>query len=278
MEWALAMDQNSALENKLVEKSNWFANRRLDKTSRERIQTMVVPDSLKEAYCVQQRVLEKLGWHVGGWKLGGTNQGTRNKFDCNSAYYGPIEEGKIIFGETENSFEWELPSSLRGEAEISFRLSPKIDQLRELDSLEDVFGYVDALAPSLECPYCTIVDVESLGLGALIADLCGSGYLILGKIVPINPAALMCNQIIEISQLQNSAEIGSTVNIIGFPIQALFEFLNLAFEHQLDLRAGQWIATGGCTSCVELIPNSPVILKFENIESFQVVIKCENGN
>lgn len=276
------MSQDLVMENKLIEKANWFANRRLGSTSteiaQEIAQEIAVPDSLKEAYFVQQRVLGQLGWHVGGWKLGGTNEGTRNKFDCKRAYYGPIEERKIIFSETENSFDWDLPGSLRGEAEISVRLTSKVNMLSELSSLEDVFAYVDLLAPSLECPYCTIADIESAGLGALISDLCGSGYLILGKIVPINPMMLKRNQIIEISQLGNNAEIGNTGNIIGSPVQALFEFLNLAFEHKLDLRAGQWIATGGCTSCVELLSNSPITLKFQNIESFQIVANCSNGN
>lgn len=266
------------MEKTLFEKTNWFVQRRLGINHVEAGQKDFMPVDLDEAYRVQHEVLTQLGWCVGGWKLGGTNTGTRSKFSCTNAYYGPIEQRKIIFSEIENSFDWDLPGSLRGEAEISVRLTSKVNMLSELSSLEDVFAYVDLLAPSLECPYCTIADIQSAGLGALISDLCGSGYLILGKIVPVNPMMLKRNQIIEISQLGNDAEVGNTGNIIGSPVQALFEFLNLAFEHKLDLRAGQWIATGGCTSCVELLSNTPIALKFQNIESFQIVANCSNGN
>jgi 2-keto-4-pentenoate hydratase len=267
------MGQDTASESKLIEKTNWFANRRTNTALIESANARFVPDSLVEAYSVQERVVGKLGWHVGGWKLGGTNHGTREKFECKNAYYGPIEEEKIVYSESRNSFEWHLPGSFRGEAEISFRLSSKVDQLRELSSLEDVFAYVDALAPSLECPYCTIDDVQSLGLAALIADLCGSGYLVLGKVIPVSQVILGRHQVVEIEQLEKKSGVGNTLNIIGSPLQALYEFLNLAFEHKLELREGQWVATGGCTPCIEFIPNSLVTVKFECMESFTCLVR-----
>lgn len=272
------MSLDSNCEKKIIDQANWFSNRRLANATKGSIFSEFAPESLEDAYKVQKKVTKTLNWHVGGWKLGGTNQVTRDMFSCHNAYYGPLDNSKIIYSENQNSFEWMLPATLRGEAEISFRLSSKVNMLRRLNSLDEVFGYVDAIAPSLECPYCSIPSVQSSGLATLIADLCGSGYLILGKVVPIDPVVLMRNQIIEISQLGNYTEIGNTGSIIGLPVQALFEFLNLAFEHKLDIRAGQWIATGGCTSCVELLFNSIINIKFQNMESFQIVSTCSIGN
>lgn len=255
------------------QKADWFADRRISSVIKNIGITEYSPQSIEEAYKVQKMVVKKIGWNVGGWKLGGTNQITRDLFQCETAYYGPIEKKKIINAKIQDGFNWDLPGSIRGEAEVAFRLSSKIDTLRVLSSLEEVFDYVDAIAPSLECPYSTIPDIETAGLGSLIGDLCGSGYLILGTIIPILNNYFIDNDIIKVNQDNRDEEIGSTQNIIGSPVQSLYDFLNLTLKNEVKLQQGQWVATGGCTNCIKFDFCTPINVSFSNIGAFDIKIK-----
>ena len=147
-------------------------------------------------------------------------------------------------------------------------------ELVGITEFEDVLKYVDAVAPSLECPYTNFSDIARAGLGTLISDLCGSGFLVLGSTVPINQSSDLSinNEIIEIMQGEYLVEIGSTKQIIGSPIQSLFHFLNLAYQNKLDLKKGQWIATGGCTSCVELNLCTDIRVSFSGLGAFNIRI------
>lgn len=251
------------------EKVAWFIERRTAAEVYNDHWLDFIPDSLEQAYLMQGEIAEELRWNVGGWKLGGTNQSTMEKFGCRNAYYGPIDCDHVIYSENEDFFEWNLPGPIRAEAELSFRLSKKFDFFDKLNSIEDVLEYVDVYAPSLEFPYCIIPDLDKAGLEGLVADLCGSGYLVIGQAIPIELYNLMCNQTIRIKQ-RDSVSKGNTSNIIMSPIQALFQFFNLAKQHRLSLNAGQWIATGGCTSCVNFIPNSLISVEFSGMEQFQI--------
>ena len=52
--------------------------------------------SIYDAYQVQQNVISNLGLVVSGWKLGGTNSKTRELFNTNELYWGPIFNGCIM--------------------------------------------------------------------------------------------------------------------------------------------------------------------------------------
>ena len=39
------------------------------------------------------------------------------------------------------------------------------------------------------------------------------------------------------------------------------------------MKGGHWIATGGCTSCISLRPNSPITINFQGMEPFEFVIR-----
>lgn len=254
--------------------SQWIVERRLNpqKLTTNYKNFIPVPASLKDAYNIQKSVVKKLNLNIGGWKLGGTNKTSREIFSCSHLYCGPIDSKNIILSNTNKYFNWTLPTKPQGEAEISFRLSSNIQNLCKLNNKNDVFSYVDALAPSLELPYSVIDKNQNKELSLLISDLCGSGYLVLGDVIPIQRFKSSAYEAIEIIQSSTRLESGSTKNIIGSPKLSLFEFLNFAFENKLKLTKGQWIATGGCTPCTELVFNSRIQVKFQKSGCFSSVI------
>lgn len=270
------MPQFKTGKRSFEEKVGWFLEKRATAELCDDNRLDFIPDSLEQAYLIQDEIAKRLQWNVGGWKLGGTNQGTRRKFGCRTAYYGPIDRHKIISVQNTDRFEWIFPGPIRAEAELSFRLSGNVNFINKLKSIEDVLKYVDACAPSLEIPYCTISDLGKTGLQGLVADLCGSGYLVTGNPIAIDSFNLKCHHSIQMRQNDNLF-LGSTSNIIASPVQALFEFFNLAKEHNLSLEPGQWVATGGCTSCVEFLSGSSISVEFSGMEEFQIVVNRASG-
>jgi len=269
------MSKFKITKRSLEEKVEWFLARRISAPLCDEIRPVLIPDSLDEAYLVQDELAKLLGWKVGGWKLGGTNRGTRQKFGCCAAYCGPIDSRRIIFSQNADFFEWTLPGPIRAEAELSFRLSSKIKSINELTSIEDVLKYVDACASSIEFPYCTLPDLEEAGLVGLVADLCGSGYLVIGRSTAIDGFNPKHPRSVRLRQNDNLS-LGQTSNIIGSPVQALFEFFNLAIDHNLNLEPGQWIATGGCTPCVDFLSGSRITVEFSGMEEFEIVVNSDS--
>ncbi|MDC6460007.1 hypothetical protein PQY66_06675, partial [Luminiphilus sp.] len=138
------------------------------------------PSNIDEAYEIQKAVTEKLGGNIGAWKLGGTNPWTREAFACSDAYWGPIFIEYVLDANEVNIIDWEFECEARAEAEIAFRLAKDVhpDEIVALEiDLPSLFDYV---APSLEFPINFYSDVVEHGLPSLIADLCGSGCLVLG--------------------------------------------------------------------------------------------------
>lgn len=232
---------------------------------------LYISPTLRDAYKVQDKLVDQLNWQIGGWKLGGTNTHTQEKFQCESLYFGPIESKKIIYSHAQESFKWFFPLVPKGEAEISFRLSGNVEELNELNSLDQILDYVDAFSPSIELPF-SVIPSNDKGLNPLVEDLCASGFLVLGKIEDISDHKIIEDLEINIFRSDELIETGNTSNLILSPLETLFEFLLKARSNKLKLYEGQWIATGGCTSCLQLDYDSPIKIAFGDLEPFYFLI------
>lgn len=141
------------------------------------------PDSINEAYRIQRVNRNKLG-DILAWKLGGSTLTTRQIFNTDSIYFGPIFANNVTF--SDNKLK-SLPiyNLLRyGEAEIAFRLSNQINLLDEPSLMRDPNLLVDAIYPAVELP-CAPFPLPDAGLEVLIADMCASGHLILGQAISL---------------------------------------------------------------------------------------------
>ena len=226
------------------------------------------PSDIDEAYEIQKAVTEKLDQKIGAWKLGGTNPWTREAFACSDAYWGPIFAENVLHAHEVNIINWGFECEPRAEAEIAFRLAKDVrpDEIvaREID-LPSLF---DCVAPSLEFPVNFYSDVVDHGLPSLIADLCGSGYLVLGPPIQIDWQAIAMPTAVTVVERAEIAS-GTSGSLIGGTQEILKDFLRSAGQRGFHFKKGQWVATGGCTPCVPIRYKEPLTVRFENLKALK---------
>jgi len=254
---------NISIENKI----DYFFNLRTNNSFSSNFDRKFMPKNEEEAYAIQKKVTDKLGKKVLGWKLGGTNIKTQTNFNCTSAYFGPIFS---ISEQTPAFFDYDAP---RGEAELSFRLNDNISNLNLNDINHNPFMYFDMVLPSLELPFSKINNFSEVGMFPLIADLCGTGHLVLGKGSNFDLSIAQSHIKISIQDKGKELASGSSKNIIGGVRTVLSDFLKLAIKYELELISGQFVATGGATDCIFIPRERDINIVFEKIGSLSVFYK-----
>jgi 2-keto-4-pentenoate hydratase len=210
-----------------------------------------LPQTVAAAYDVAAATLGLLGTQAAGWKLGATTAGTRRTFATDEIYFGALGAEEIW--DSAQSASPPAPPSLRGEAEIAFRLAVDVrceDTNAALQrSPAELF---DAWAPAIEAPYTCVDNIPEAGLRALLMDRCAAGALYLGEPrQDIDDPAI--DQTLEILVDGACVAKGAAHNsLLMTPVEAARGFLRVAAPQGVDVKRGQWISTGGITPCVTL--------------------------
>jgi len=246
------------------EKVEYFSGLRLNIGPEGGFDREFMPDDESQAYAIQNEVVQELGFKVLAWKLGGTNPKTQANFDCTSAYLGPIFS---LGDEKPAFFDSAAP---RGEAELTFRLSDKIRSLDSNGIKGDPMAYFDAVYPSLEMPYSRINDFHEVGMLPLVADLCGTGHLVVGDAKHLALLQEHENIPVRIGPQEQPLACGSSLELVGGYQAALVDFLKLVLKYDIQIEAGQLVASGGVTPCVYLPVNNGVEIDFSSLGCLSV--------
>ena len=251
-------------KEQVKEKSTWYIDNRNQRKYEQKLPNEFLPESVQEGYAIQKLLISSMK-DVVAWKLGGGTKSTREIFNTSDIYYGPIFKGHLF--RSGSNIPLEILGSPKGEAEISFRLSEDISDITKYK--EDPWKLVDAIAPSIELPASVVEDVPKYGLPVLLADGCAYGALVIGDHLDINDRIKNKINTLELSFSSEEKLIkGNASNILTTPIGAIYDFIKLAIENGENIRAGQWVATGGCTPCVKLPINHLIKADFGELGNF----------
>lgn len=238
------------------------------------INKTIKPESILEAYKIQQLNAAKEGKKIKAWKLGGATQNNRTAFKTHCVFYGPIFH-QSVFSYHENINLKPSMSKVKGELELSFKLSSAIKNLT-LTKLQknEIHRFVSSCYASVEIPWSVFPFPES-GLPLLIADYCASGALILGNEILWNKdSQKSLRENVSMKTHKDFIAKGSLKNILGNPLLVLKDFLELAIKHQVPLEEGQLVCTGGASDCVLLPQDIEIKVTFEGLDQFS--FKLEN--
>ena len=202
--------------------------------------------SIYDAYQVQQNVISNLGLVVSGWKLGGTNSKTRELFNTNELYWGPIFNGCIMTKAQDIKLHC-------GEIEIALKLNKNIQSIDSKVYPNDLSKYIDSVALAIEYPQSFISNISEVGIQALISDCCGSGQCLISKEVPFSKFrdGIICVEVDSIIIEELSTDL-----LIGGLYQTACDFIHRSTQFDFELKGGQWIFTGGLSECRSYKKNS----------------------
>ncbi|HDX8352436.1 TPA: hypothetical protein RQM97_000362 [Aeromonas dhakensis] len=230
------------------------------------------PKNLTEAYYIQHSNYARLG-EVGGWKLGGSTSASRNFFNVDGIYYGPIFK-EFIYSYKSIIHISPCDKVCLGELEIVFYLSSEIERYMEKEVLHDnAIKYIASFFPAIEMPN-VMFPIHNDSLAVVVADQCVSGWLILGDEIPFSEDVLKSTNNVLATLVSNKNCIlnGTSSEIIGGPFNVFCDFLKLAQKHRLKLCPGQYVATGAFSKCESLPLNSLLKADFSGLGSFYFTI------
>lgn len=201
-----------------------------------------VPATLADAYGLTHKVCDTDWLRWGGWKLGGTNAGSRVTFGVEQLYFGALDRTEIAI-QPDRAPAFPL-FELKGEVEIALR----VDKTGK--------GH-DAWCVALEMPSSPISNLAESGVNALVADRCAAGVLLLGPIRKERlPDLTQSRFVLEIDG--KAADDSSLSSLTDTPEQLLHDFVRIAASLDFVVKPGDWVSTGGITACVPFTPGAHV--------------------
>ena len=219
------------------------------------------PQSLEEAYYIQDVILEALG-KPGGWKVGASSPEA-------VPLYAPMPY--IHFGERGARVTTQY-RRLRGvEAEIAFLMGDDLPPRSLPYTREEVVAAIASCHPAIELLESALLDPDACNRLTSIADLQSNGGFIPGDAVPG-------------WQSFDFASLGAQMNVDGFvrvtggknsagsDMLRLVQWLaNEAQERTGGLRAGQWITTGSWTGKLLADSGSVAVARFPHFGEVTVL-------
>jgi 2-keto-4-pentenoate hydratase len=231
-----------------------------------------LPETLEEAYAIQDHAIRRRGGAIIGWKIGRILPPLSERFGSDRLI-GPIFAGQ-------SSLDGDMPEMpvfaagfAAGEAEFLLRIGRAPAPGRSRFSLEETAELIDAVHVGIEVASSPLGAINRIGPIAVISDFGNNNGLVIGSPVP---------------DWQNSGfeqwevatmidgELAGTGRAAAFPDGALgsARFLfQLAARRGIALRAGQWISSGAVTGVHDARPGQIVEARF----SPDHLVRCRLG-
>jgi 2-keto-4-pentenoate hydratase len=204
------------------------------------------PKSLADAYAIQDRFIEKLGWEVGGWFCACTNVEIQKMLGLYEPYYARLLK-KLILPSPATIRSHELPPIVL-ECEFAFTLSKDLPSRAEPYSREEVEAAIWSVHPSIEVVAGHLRNWQKESVFSVIADNGTDGALVYGEPV-INWRDYDLGSIRVTLHVNDSiVQRGTGSNVLGDPLNALVWLANARSGDGDGLKAGHIHNTGTATS------------------------------
>jgi len=206
----------------------------------EAIDQLDLGPDLADAYRIQHELIAHRiarGERLVGCKLGFTSKAKMAQMGVSEIIVGQLTDAMQV----DDAASVELSRFIhpRIEPEIAFRLGRAVNG-------NDIADCVDAVAPALEIIDSRYRDFR-FSLPDVIADNTSASAFVIGEWQPVRdvadlPVRLLVDGI--------EVEAGSTAAILGHPMYALEQLVELAAKYGIELRANDIILAGAATAAV----------------------------
>jgi 2-keto-4-pentenoate hydratase len=205
------------------------------------------PRTLEDAYAIQDRLIQMLGWEIGGWFCACTNPEIQKLLGLSEPYYARLLKRDIK----------KSPAVLRQadyppmvvECEFAFLLRKDLPARPHPYTREEVAATIERVHPAMEVVAGHLKDWQQQDVFAVIADNGTDGALVYGE-----PSVEDWRSVdlpgIEIPLRVNGEEArrGRGSNVLGDPLEAFVWLANALSKAGVGLKAGHIHNTGTATS------------------------------
>lgn len=222
------------------------------------------PDTLDDAYAVQDQAIAAWGRPVLGWKVGRINPPLSARYGADRLT-GPIFESQTIAGR-EDALECPIFAEgfAAGEAEFLLRIAHIPPEGKGSFTLEEAADLIESVHVGIEIASSPLGTINRLGPVAVISDFGNNNGLVVGAPIPEWRSSGFEQW--EVTTLLDGIEAG-TGRATAFPdgaIGAARFLFELMAKRGIVLQPGQWISSGAVTGVHDARPGQRVEARFGN--------------
>ncbi|MEO1102594.1 MAG: fumarylacetoacetate hydrolase family protein [Pseudomonadota bacterium] len=201
------------------------------------------PQTVAEAYDLQDEVRAALGRPIVGWKLAHTTEKVQAAFGLDAPSVSPILDGMIVPAETVFPIGRFYAPEL--EAEVALELSGAIEGPLAKDELIARIGHMRL---AIEVADTRLTDKAAVGMPSFIADLAGCGALVIGPRLDLANLQDAATGHVELRLGDGSIVPALATDMRPKPLDVLAFLARFATERGHVLPAGTIITTGTNTA------------------------------
>lgn len=224
-----------------------------------------IPETLDQAYVIQDQAIKNWPDVVRGWKVGRI-LGDLVDVHGTDRLIGPIFEAAIYRAQPNQSISF---SSVTGgfcavEGEYVFELGQDADPKRLDYDSESALALVADLWTGIEIAGSPLATINALGPTVVVSDFGNNLGLILGQ-----PVLNWCTRLDDLEcRVQIDSQTVGEGTVSSFPggiTQSLVFALNCAARRGMPLKQGMWISTGAVTGVHDISLNEYAEAQFQGV-------------
>lgn len=225
--------------------ASFFAKARIERGVVDGLPPHLAPANITEAYAIQAKLAEKLGWAIGGWFCGCTNRAIQEQLGLAEPYCAPLFRHLIYRAPAVLDSTDFAPIVL--ECEFSFILARDLPARPLPYELGDVQAAIATLHPSIEVVAGTLKNWRQQPPFTIIADNGVDGALVLGDGNADWRDHDLARMPVELIVDGDPVQKGYGANVLGNPLNALLWLANEQRKRGIGLKAGDVYNTGTAT-------------------------------
>ena len=232
----------------------------------------VRPGNIQEAYAIQDRFIELLGWEIGGWYCACTNVSIQTLLDLKEPYYARLLS-RFISHEPAVLNSSDFPPIVL-ECEYGFRLGKDLPRRKEAYSRDEVAEAIATVHPTIEVVAGHLKDWPKQDVWSVIADNGTDGALIYGEGRTDWRNLDLINMPVVLEVNRQIVREGSGRNVLGDPLEAFVWFANARSRDGEGLKAGNIHNTGTTTDIIWIEPGDKAKATFEGLGAVSLELKA----
>jgi 2-keto-4-pentenoate hydratase len=218
-----------------------------------------IPDSLAQAYAVQDRAISLSDADIAGWKVGKISP----PFDGVDRLAGPIFASHVVPASDDLTMPIFADGFGAAEAEFLLRVGTAPDPAKTRYTTQEAAALIDAVHVGIEIASSPFPGINDHGPTVTVSDFGNNNGLVVG-------AAIEGWRDLDLDAWPvelwiNDALIGSatTATMLDGPFGAVRFLLELLAARGIPVAAGQWISTGAVTGVHPVAVGDRVTVRFD---------------
>ena len=251
-------------------------NARINIKRIEKLPEDCTPQTLKEAYDIQDELVNKYlkvdnNNSLIGKKIGCTNKAAQAQLNVNESFFGNMFSKNI--SKSKCTIKSENYVSPFVEPEFSFVMKDELDILKAPYKPEIVCESISAVLPSIELVDSRFEDWTVVGVKNLIADNAVHAHWIYGDEINNLNSINFNNHSVNLLINGKLIDKGNSINVMGNPINSLTWLINNLALSGKSLPKNSYISTGTCTPAIPIKKGDKVMADFGKLGNVSFIYK-----